>query len=78
MLRRQVLSTGLTKEGDTTYLELSASSEHPVMTWGEYDVLGHDPSEVDVTRTQGEGKGEGMPFLTNQTCLLYTSPSPRD
>lgn len=37
-------------EGGQELLDLSFSSEYPVMRWGEREILSHDPEDCDVTR----------------------------
>ncbi len=43
------------KDGDETLTELSFSSEHPVMRWGEKEVLLHDADAADFSRLLSVG-----------------------
>ena len=46
---------------------------------GRQFVAGEDPLQTQAINLATSGVGAYQPFLTPpQTCLLYTSPSPRD
>ena len=62
--------------------QLTASTSTPINTGtftGPQFVAGENQLQTDAINLATQGIGGYQPYLTQaQTCLLYTSPSPRD